>query len=215
MNSKIFILEKELFIIRHGETDFNRRGIVQGKGVNAPLNEIGQKQADAFYQWYKNESFDKIYTSTLLRTHQTVDAFIAGGIPWEQLGGLDEIGWGVYEGQELTPQILEGFEALVNVWRVGDLARHVEQGESPEMVLARQQYAMNHIISQKEEAKVLVCMHGRAMRILLCLLTEKPVCEMDDFAHTNTALYRVRYDGDRYDIVDHYNVKHLEASGLL
>ena len=30
---------KEIYIIRHGETDFNKQGIVQGRGVNSDLNE--------------------------------------------------------------------------------------------------------------------------------------------------------------------------------
>ncbi|MCY7358013.1 MAG: histidine phosphatase family protein, partial [Rudanella sp.] len=32
---------KRIYIIRHGETDYNRRGVVQGSGVDADLNEMG------------------------------------------------------------------------------------------------------------------------------------------------------------------------------
>ncbi|HEY0898299.1 MAG TPA: histidine phosphatase family protein, partial [Sphingobacteriaceae bacterium] len=64
-------MEKTLYIIRHGETELNRRGIVQGRGMNTDLNELGKKQAEAFYQAYFHIPFDKIYTSTLKRTHQT------------------------------------------------------------------------------------------------------------------------------------------------
>ena len=46
---------------RHGQTDFNQSGIVQGSGVNASLNEIGQKQAAAFYKKFKDYPFDVIY----------------------------------------------------------------------------------------------------------------------------------------------------------
>ena len=38
---------KEIFIIRHGETELNRLGIVQGSGVDAGLNDTGQQQAQA------------------------------------------------------------------------------------------------------------------------------------------------------------------------
>src|SRR5690606_41217146 len=67
----------------------NLKGIVQGRGIDSPLNETGKKQAEAFYAHYRDVAFDKIYTSTLLRTHQTVAPF--AGLPSEQLGGLDEI----------------------------------------------------------------------------------------------------------------------------
>ncbi len=36
-----------LFLVRHGETDYNRQGIVQGRGIDVPLNELGRRQARA------------------------------------------------------------------------------------------------------------------------------------------------------------------------
>ncbi|WP_282456203.1 histidine phosphatase family protein [Chitinophaga sedimenti] len=74
-------MEKELYIIRHGETDFNRQGIVQGRGVNSDLNAMGVAQAEAFYEHYKHIPFDKVYTSSLKRTHQTVKKFWTTNCP--------------------------------------------------------------------------------------------------------------------------------------
>ncbi len=204
-------MEKELFIIRHGQTDLNLRGIVQGRGVNSPLNETGFQQANAFYEAYAGAGFDRIYTSTLLRTHQTAARFLADGIPWTQHAGLDEISWGRYEGQDLTPEILDGFAVLTDAWAGGDLDASVEAGESPNALVARQRQAMDEIVGREDDRKVLVCMHGRAMRVLLCWITGKPVSQMDEFPHTNTALYRVRYADSRYEIIDAYNVRHLEG----
>jgi broad specificity phosphatase PhoE len=56
-------MDKELYIIRHGETELNRLGIVQGRGVNTDLNDTGRAQAAAFYERYKDIPFQKIYTS--------------------------------------------------------------------------------------------------------------------------------------------------------
>ena len=41
--------KKTIYLIRHGETDFNRQGIVQGSGVDSDLNELGLAQAEAFF----------------------------------------------------------------------------------------------------------------------------------------------------------------------
>ncbi len=204
-------MEKTLYIIRHGQTDLNLRGIVQGRGVDSPLNATGRKQAEAFYAHYKDIHFDKIYTSTLVRTHQTVAPFI--GIPTEQLAGLDEIGWGIYEGKEQTPDIMEGFVDLTERWRKGELDRAVEGGETPNQLAVRQRGALNHILSRPDEKTVLVCMHGRAMRVFLCLLIGRDIASMDEFPHTNTALYKVHYNGKQFSIVDAYNIEHL--AGLL
>jgi probable phosphoglycerate mutase len=203
-------LKKTFYFIRHGQTDLNLRGIVQGRGVNSPLNETGLQQAKAFYEAFKDVPFDKVYTSTLLRTKQTVQRFIDQGIPAEELPGLDEISWGIYEGKEQDEVIMAGFEQVVAAWRSGNLDLSIEEGESPNQLVARQKEAVAYMVAQPNEETVLVCMHGRALRILLCHLTDMSVCLMDDFPHTNTALYILTYEDGRFSIIDHYNVKHLE-----
>lgn len=203
-------MKKRLYFIRHGQTDLNLKGIVQGRGVNSPLNETGRKQAQAFYNAYKHIPFDKIYTSALMRTHQTVAPFVRDGIPMEQLEGLDEISWGIYEGQEQSDTILSGFQELMAAWKDNLLDRSVDQGESPNQLVARQQQAMAYILQKPDEENVLICMHGRALRIMLCHLTDVPVCQMDDFQHTNTALYILEYQDENMVIVDHYNTQHLK-----
>lgn len=90
-------MSKELYIIRHAETELNRLGIVQGRGVDSDLNDTGRAQAAAFFERYKTVAFDKIYTSELKRTHQTVQQFIDLGLPWEQELGLDELAWGLWK----------------------------------------------------------------------------------------------------------------------
>jgi probable phosphoglycerate mutase len=205
------ILEKLLYIIRHGQTDLNKAGIVQGRGVNSPLNEMGVKQAKAFFDYYQHEGFDKIYTSTLLRTHQTVQPFVDAGIPAEALIGLDEIGWGIYEGQVQTPEIMTGFEALIKRWSEGDLDAAVDQGESPNTLMERQKEALSIILSREEERKVLICMHGRALRIFLCLLLGRSAAQMDQFPHTNTALYKVGWSNGSFTLLDSYNTLHLNG----
>ncbi|MGO1244821.1 MAG: histidine phosphatase family protein [Sphingobacterium sp.] len=201
---------KTFYFIRHGQTDLNLRGIVQGKGVDSPLNDTGRKQADAFYQMYKDVPFDKVYTSTLQRTKQTVSQFIADGIPTEEHFGLDEISWGVYEGKEQDDRVASGFQQLVASWKSGDLDLSVETGESPNDLVRRQKLAMEFMLSKKNEETVLICMHGRALRIMLCHLTGISVCKMDDFPHTNTALYVLEFKNGRFTIRDHYNIEHLK-----
>lgn len=200
---------KKIYIIRHGETDLNKNKVVQGRGVDADLNDTGRQQAEAFYQHYKNVPFDKIYTSKLKRTHQTVDKFIKDGILWEQLAGLDEVAWGNYEGQKHTPELDVSFKKLIKSWADGDYDCKAEGGESPNEVHLRQVEAMNHILAQTDEKTVLICMHGRALRLLLCNLTNKTFDLMDDFPHMNTALYVLNYDGKDFKIDDFYSLAHL------
>lgn len=204
-------MRKTFYFIRHGQTDLNLKGIVQGRGVNSDLNKNGRQQALAFYNAYKDVPFDKIYTSTLKRTHQTVEHFVnKNNIPREDLIGLDEISWGIYEGQEQNEDIMKGFAQVISSWKANDLDLRIHNGESPNDVVKRQKEAISYMLSNTNEHTVLVCMHGRALRILLCHLTGLPVHKMDDFPHTNTALYKLSYEHGEFKIIDFYNTKHLE-----
>lgn len=202
-------MKKTLYIIRHGETDLNKRGVVQGRGMDTDLNKRGWQQAEAFYEAYKHIPFDKIYSSTLKRTHQTIKKFTDANIPWAQFAGLDELGWGIYEGLESNDNIKYEFNNILAKWNAGELHHKFERGESPLEVKERQLSVIEKLIEENEETNILICMHGRAMRLFLCLLTDKPLAEMDSFPHTNTTLYKLEYDGSEFKIVSFNNTDHL------
>ena len=201
---------KTLYIVRHGQTDLNKQGIVQGRGRNTDLNDEGRRQAQLFYQAYKHVPFDKIYISELKRTQQSIQPFIDEGIPFQKLSGLDELAWGVLEGQPSTPENKAAFMKLMRDWLDGRLDSKFEKGESPNEVKARQLEALKTIMSHPEEKTVLICMHGRALRLLLCILQNMPLTEMEGFPHQNLVLYKVAWDGEKYEIVDFNNAQHLK-----
>lgn len=201
---------KEIYIIRHGETELNRLGIVQGRGVDSDLNDTGRAQASAFFNQYSTVVFDKIYTSELKRTQQTVQQFIDLGLPWEKHAGLDELAWGLWEGQPNTEEARHAFRDMVEQWQGGNYEAKFEGGESPNEVGLRLQETVELIKSRTDEKRILICMHGRAMRLLLCLLLEKPLSEMGDFPHQNTTLYKMSYADGQFAVLDFNNTDHLK-----
>ncbi len=201
---------KTLYIIRHGQTDLNKQGIIQGRGRDTDLNNEGRRQASQFYNDYKDVPFDKIYISALKRTQQSIQQFIDLGIPYEKLPGLDELGWGIFEGQPSTRATKAAFLKIIREWVAGKLDTKFENGESPNEVKLRQIEALQIIMSHTEEQNVLICMHGRAMRLFLCLLIGKPLTEMEDFPHQNLVLYKVTFDEEKFEITDFNNAKHLK-----
>ncbi|WP_421939541.1 histidine phosphatase family protein [Pedobacter sp.] len=202
---------KQIYIIRHGETELNRQGIVQGRGINSDLNDTGRAQAEAFYQTYKTIPFDKIYTSSLKRTWQTVQKFIDSKLDWEQLTGLDELAWGVWEGKPNTEASREAFRAMLETWQHGDYTAHFEGGESVQDVYDRLKEPMQVLMNRPEEKTVLLCMHGRAMRVFLCLLLNKPLSEMTEFPHQNTVLYKIGFENGQFSVLEFNNVIHLDG----
>lgn len=206
------MLTKTIYLIRHGETEFNRRGVVQGSGIDSDLNELGYLQAKAFYDDYQDIKFDKIYTSKLRRTVQSVQEFINLGIPYQQFEGLNEISWGEKEGK--VPNYLEDENYLEIIANWGNGKTDIPAatgGETPEQVLDRQKLAFKEIIARSDEKMILVAMHGRAIRILLTHLLDLPLSEMDTFNHSNLCLYRLIYDYQtkRFSLDLANNTKHL------
>ncbi len=202
---------KKIYIIRHGQTDFNLKGIVQGSGVDSSLNAIGRKQANAFFEMYRSVPFDKIYVSNLKRTTESVHEFISLGIPFEKLIGLNEISWGTNEGQKITPEEDAYYHWMLKQWQSGKTAERIQGGESPEDVVARQRIALAHIMSKTDEKNVLICMHGRALRIILCGLLNYPLKSMDLFEHQNLCLYQLDFTGSMFAIKKHNDISHLKA----
>lgn len=200
---------KNIYLIRHGQTDYNLQGIVQGSGVDTSLNNTGRLQAKAFFEAYKNVSFDKIYTSSLKRTIETIDPFLQKGIPFEQLAGLNEFSWGCKEGASLTDENHQYYLSVTTDWQKGLYETCIEGGDNPLQVRARQIKALETIMANKDEETILICMHGRAMRVFLCLLLNYELSSMDFFPHNNTCLYQLVYTGSMYQILKFNDLSHL------
>ena len=153
------------------------------------LNDRAGHRRWPFLKCIKNVPFDKVYTSALKRTSESVKSFLELGIPTESLAGLNEISWGTKEGYKITPEEDEYYHYMLKQWQLGNTSLRIEGGESPEDVVKRMQPAIDHILAQEQEQTVLVCMHGRAIRILLCMLLNYPLKSMDMFEHENLCLY--------------------------
>ncbi|WP_420581467.1 histidine phosphatase family protein [Reichenbachiella sp.] len=202
---------KNIYIIRHGQTDFNLENKVQGRGIDSSINATGRKQANGFFEYYKQVPFDKIYVSGLKRTKESVQQFIDLGIPFETHDGLDEISWGKHEGQSYDPEMHKIYLDTIAGWAMGKLDLAVGEGETPKEVVKRQKVAMEHIMANEAEENILIATHGRAMRMLVCWMMNYPLEKMDVFEHANLCLYHLRNVNGQYQIVQHGSTEHLHG----
>ncbi|MFQ3575293.1 MAG: histidine phosphatase family protein [Cytophagales bacterium] len=200
-----------LFLIRHGQTDYNKLGIVQGSGVNTSLNQKGQMQAALFYEKYKNIAFKKVYTSALNRSIESVQKFIDKPTPWVSLTALNEISWGNTDGCKISTSEHLEYQNTIKLWSEGKVDLAMPGGESPLQVFERQKEAKNLLDSENDGSDILVCMHGRAMRIFICLLTGSPLSMMDEFMHDNLCLYVLERQNDFYKITVRNDLSHLNS----
>lgn len=180
--------------------------------MDTDLNDLGRSQAGLFYDTYKQVPFDKIYTSALKRSQQSVQKFIDLGIPYDALAGLNEISWGTKEGHRVTPEEDAYYHYMLEQWRLGNTALKIEGGESPEDVVQRMKPAVDYIMNRSDEKTILVCMHGRAIRILLCYLLHYPLKSMDMFEHQNLGLYLLNYTGAMFTIEKYNDDTHMRPN---
>ena len=212
MQNSTTLSKKTIYLIRHGQTDFNKQGIVQGSGVDSSLNDEGHSQARKFYDAFQHINFDKIYVTELQRTHQTVAPFKQKNIPVEIVPEFNEINWGIFEGKLPTPENTQTFLEILKRWRNGELDHCIENGETPLAMFERQSKGLNRILENKTEETILICMHGRAMRSFLCLLTGTELQKMDNFDHANVCLYKLEQKNNAsFEIILSNYLDHLNG----
>ena len=202
-----------LFLVRHGETDFNRQGIVQGRGVDTPLNQTGHAQAASLAKRFRDEQpIDAIVSSPLLRALQTAEC-VAQLVGIDQVStdpNLEEMSWGVFEGQPLSEIQAAAFEEMKVRWHRGEHDYRVERGESLREVQTRGVHAVDRILAAHAGQTVLIVCHGRFLRILLAsLLEEFGIPRMEELRHTNTGVNHLLHDGQRFQAIKLNCTKHL------
>lgn len=201
-------MPKEIYILRHGETENNRLAIVQGSGIDGILNETGENQAKKFFLKYQHLPFELVVTSSLKRTHQTVNSFIEKGIPWIQMPEINEMNWGIHEGKSYATWMDQPYKAAINDWQKGNYETRLEKGESAAELANRMSKFMTWL-EKRPESTILVCSHGRAMRCMMTFFFGLPVSEMEQFSHKNTGLYHFTYNKNGFNPILINDVSHL------
>jgi len=196
----------KLYIIRHAETEYNKKGIIQGSEVDSDINDVGESQANSFYEYHKDINFDKIYVSDLKRTFQTIRRFTENGLSYEKLKEFNEISWGINQGKS---DDLEDYARLIDTWLAGNLDNKFKEGESPNEMSARLVKGFNKVLDDDHDT-VLLCIHGRALRILLSKIIDNDLTKMDKYVHSNTGLYILEYKNGKYEILGRNLRNHLE-----
>lgn len=158
----------EILVIRHGETDWNAQGRLQGT-MDTPLNTQGIRQAEAAAQALKGQGIRLIYASPLIRARITAEIIgKALGVPIVYRDGLKEKDFGTMQGLTLEEIDARYGEQLWSERSVLDAA--LPGGESNRAVLSRLEPVIEEVKALQE--RVLVVTHGAVARLLYRLLTQ-------------------------------------------
>jgi broad specificity phosphatase PhoE len=199
-----------LTLLRHGQTEFNREDRIQGRGVDAPLNDTGLDQAiEAGFALRSIGPIDAVVSSSLMRARQTAEA--ATGQDIDSIPALpefDEMDYGAYEGVAVAEQRSE-LEALYAAWARGELKTRPPGGETPIEVRDRAWPALRRLLDRHPGGHVVVVTHGRVIRILTTVLAGWDLSRMGEVPHANGGFYHFRIDGERIDVIHRNQTDHL------
>jgi probable phosphoglycerate mutase len=173
---------------------------MQGGGIDSSLNETGRTQARALARRLASVEVDALYASTLQRATQTADILARSHQPLSRthLRDLEEMDWGIYEGEPPSEARDASVRALKSAWDDGQYDRAPEGGESIRAVQRRARRALQHIVARENGRTALVVSHGRYLRVLLATLLDGYGLEhMSDLGHSNTCVNRVVWEDNR------------------
>jgi len=173
----------ELYLIRHGETGWNREGRTQGHSQN-PLSKLGIKQARRLGMRLESETFDQTYSSDLKRALQTATiAFPHAEIIQDRR--LREIGRGILEDTTDAERSEEQRE-LLNYIRGERLTRRPPGGENFQDVIDRLESWLEAL---PKHGKVAAVTHGGVVSAALHRLVGYD--KRFSFAMNNTGITRL------------------------
>lgn len=197
-----------LILIRHGQTDYNVARLIQGSGVDAPLNNLGHTQAKKVGQRFADISIDYIYSSDQTRAAQTMQ-YIADhhqNIAPILHPLLRERSAGVFEGKH---------------YRYYDFFRKIARsawhnfrpwgGESMEQLQKRVVVWYEEIKGKHAGETIVVVTHGAVINALSLHIMEKELTSENakSVAAKNTAVFEFHHTDSGIEVVRINCVQHL------
>ncbi|MEH8046013.1 histidine phosphatase family protein [Gallibacterium anatis] len=160
------------YFLRHGRTEWNEKGLLQGQG-NSALTEAGVAGALAAGKALEQVPFVAAYSSCLQRTIDTARYVIGTRpIPLFQHQGLNEQFFGKWEGIQIDEiRASQAFQNLVKYPKAYDQnIEQYNQGEPFAKLAERSYKAIQDIIQVHQQGNILIVSHGHTLRLLLALL---------------------------------------------
>lgn len=178
----------KLYLIRHGQTDWNTQGRVQGS-IDSELNETSLAQAKELGTVFREEGFqpDIIFSSRQKRAKKTAEILRETlGIQVETREGLEEMKLGVWEGMTWA-EIKETYPREFDAWTYEFGHVKTPSGESYQQVLDRALVVLREIIALPYKEAVIVT-HGAVINALTCHINRAPLSDMMKFKTKNASI---------------------------
>ncbi|MGO1468991.1 MAG: histidine phosphatase family protein [Tissierella sp.] len=200
----------KLYIIRHGQTEWNAERRLQGWN-NSNLTQKGISDAKRLSKRLEDIDFDHIYSSPQKRAFETANIMKRDrSMDIIKLDGLKEIGFGKWQGMKIE-DIEEKYGDEYNTYKnAPHLYKPIEGSESFENMFKRVEDSLRTIIEKGGEEVLIVC-HGVTIKILISIIKKIPLEELPNIPiHVGTALNICKVNEEKIEFIVEGDTSHME-----
>lgn len=191
-------MKKTLYLMRHGQTLFNKLAKIQGS-CDSPLTNEGIAQAKVAKQYFIDNDIqiDSFYSSTQERACDTLE-IVSGHQNYSRLKGLKEWDFGLFEGESerLNPKRKEGETSF------GD-SFVPYGGESSQKVQKRMVDTLTSIMNEEKNDTTLVVSHGGAMYLFIQAWLEFE--KVKNISFSNCCILKFSFENDKFTFIEAIN----------
>ena len=199
-----------IILVRHGETDWNASGRIQGHN-DTPLNAVGREQARRAARRLVGEPVRGLYSSDLVRSSET--AAIIGqtlGLTVVTSPRLRERQYGVWEGLTAA-EIQARFPEQFAEWRARSTDFAPPQGETRSQLLTRALAELQAIARRHAREVVVVVTHGGFCYVLINHILGSVDGDRREFTFGNASIHTLEVIAERWSVISVNETTHLQV----
>ncbi len=191
-----------IYLIRHGETEWNKIKRIQGN-LDIPLNDLGRAQATQIINLVSNISFDSIYTSELIRAIETADILFPQYKNKIKCADLNERNFGDWQGT-LWSEVYASNPKLQQEWQQQGGDYRPPNGESLSEMISRSFHCFETIVKKhKISDSIAIVGHGGPIKSILGKIEGID----DDLIPNRHSIGNCNISKINYDI--HFSIKYI------
>ena len=188
----------KLYIVRHGETEWNVIKRFQGQ-LNTPLTEKGMEKLGKTGKKLKNILFDQVYTSELERTVNSAEIILNENngyknnkLELQKLAELNEVYFGVWQGLTYEEVFLKYPEEADNYfYNVKNYNAENVEAENLKDALERFLKGINKILNRHKSGNILVVTHGTVFEMFINYVENKSIFDIDERTLMGNGDYKI------------------------
>ncbi len=205
--------KKTIYLIRHGETDFNTDPVPRVRGrINVPLNDIGIAHCKAAGDFLSNVEIGKVYYSEIPRARQSAECVVqqhSSKVEMIEEPLVIDISWGIFEGKTY----LEAFGDE----KGGDLVFHPErlivpEGDTFYAVMDRLRRFFVKFWESDEEVCTIVT-HGAVTNVISLMLLQAPLEMFNTMYMSACGVSKIQMKSIYDFTIEYWNAKYFLKEG--